>query len=87
MFILIRDISGDERKACIGAAIWMFAPLVIYMTGVQAMFDSLSAMLMMLLILLLIRGYRFTSGCVFTVAVLLKFFPAFTKYELHLEGL
>ena len=78
IYLLIRDMSKDERKACIGASIWMLAPLVFYMSGVQAMFDSISAMLMTLLLLLLLRGYRFLSGCVFAIAVLLKFFPAFT---------
>ena len=77
-YLLIRDVSKDDKKACMGAAIWMLAPLVIYMTGVQAMFDSISAMLMTLLLLLLLRGYRFLSGCIFAIAVLLKFFPAFT---------
>lgn len=84
IYMLIKDYGGDDREACIGAAIWMLAPLIIYMSGIQAMFDSISAMFMILLILLLKRGYRFLSGSIFTVAVLLKFFPAFAVFVLLL---
>ncbi|MBQ7701711.1 MAG: glycosyltransferase family 39 protein [Candidatus Methanomethylophilaceae archaeon] len=82
VYILIKDICSDEKKACIGAFIWMMAPLVIYMTAVQAMFDSISAMLMILIIILLRKDYRFIAGAVFAIAALLKLFPVFTIFVL-----
>ena len=82
IFTLIRDLGGDDRKACIGAAIWMLGPLVIYMSGIQAMFDPINGMLMILVVLLLIRGYRFLPGVLFSIAALLKFFPLFAIFVL-----
>lgn len=76
-YMLIKDRTGDERKGTMGAALWLLCPTVVYMSGVQAQFDSISALLMLLTVLLVYKDRCFLGGIVFSAAVLLKFFPAF----------
>jgi hypothetical protein len=47
------------------------------MSGVQAMFDTFSALLLMLTVIMFYKDRYFIGGALFSVAVLLKFFPAF----------
>ena len=77
IYYLIREVFKDERKALIGASIWMLCPFAIAVGSIGPMFDSLSGAMVLLCILLLIKDQEFLAGCVFSVAVLLKLFPAF----------
>ena len=74
---LVKERTHDERKATAAVALWMLCPTVIYMSGVQTMFDSFSALMMLLTVILVYRDRTFIAGAMFSVATLLKFFPAF----------
>jgi len=77
VYWLIRDRTGDTKKATIGFGLWFFCPIVIYMSGIQAQFDSFSALFTMLSIILLYKDKYFLGGAMLSLAVLLKFFPGF----------
>ena len=77
IYWLIKDRTGNEKKATIGFALWFLCPIVVYMSGVQAMFDTFSALFLMLTVILLYKNQYFLGGAMFSVAVLLKFFPGF----------
>jgi hypothetical protein len=68
--------TGSKRNAAISFAIWFLCPVVVYMSGVQAQFDCISAMLALLSVLLLEKDRMFLAGMTFSVAALTKFFPA-----------
>ena len=74
---LIIDVTGSERKGMAGMVLWLFCPTVIYMSGIQAQFDSISALMMLLTVILVYRDRCFLGGMMFGAAVLLKFFPGF----------
>jgi hypothetical protein len=47
------------------------------MASVQAMFDTFSALLLLLTVIMFYKGQYFIGGALFSTVVLLKFFPAF----------
>ena len=77
IFWIIRDVTNDQRKAAIGFALWFLCPLVIASGFVVGMFDTISALMTLLSIILLRKGRYFESGVLFSMVTLLKFFPGF----------
>lgn len=75
---IIREDTGSGNKALFGLALWLFCPTLIYMSGVQAQFDSFSALLLLLTFMLLRSNRELLAGMTFAAGVLLKFFPAFS---------
>lgn len=82
LYTLLMDMTGSRRKSLAGAALWLFCPVVIFMSSVQIQFDVLSALFMLLVVILLRKDRCFLAGMVLTTAILLKFFPAFTLFVL-----
>ena len=76
VYRVIKKDANTENKACVAAALWLFCPLVIYMSAVQCQFDCISAMLFLLSLLLLRYDRCFLSGTLFALSVMLKLFPA-----------
>ena len=79
--ILLR-FTGDVKKATWGFGLWFLCPIVVYMSSVQAMFDTFSALLMLLTVWMIYKDRCILGGAMFSVAVLLKFFPAFCIFVL-----
>lgn len=77
VYRMVLEDTGDGRKAVMAFALWYLCPVVIYMSGVQAQFDCISAMLALVSIILFRKSHWFLGGAVFMVAALTKFFPAF----------
>jgi len=78
IYWLIKDrTNGDSKKATWGFALWFLCPTIIYMSGIQAQFDTLSALLLMLTIIAFYKDRCFLGGMLFAMATLTKFFPAF----------
>jgi Gpi18-like mannosyltransferase len=82
IYWLVKDRTGSPRKAAYGLAFWLFCPIVIYMSGVQSMFDTFLALLLMLAVIMFYKDKCFVGGMLFSAAVLLKFFPAFCIFVL-----
>lgn len=76
LFWIVRE-RGDTRKATYAAALWLFCPTVVYMSGVQVQFDTISALFMLITAILVYKDRCFLAGMMFAVSVLLKFFPGF----------
>ena len=72
------ETTSDARKATFAVAIWLFCLPVIYMSAIQAQFDTISALFMLLTVYLLYKDHAFVAGMMFSCTVLLKFFPGFT---------
>ena len=77
VYWLIKDRTGDKKKATMGFGLWFLCPVVIYMSGIQAQFDSFSALFLLLSVILIYKDKCFLGGMIFSLAVLLKFFPGF----------
>ncbi len=77
IYHLIRERTGDSKKAAYGFGLWFLCPIVIYMSAIQAMFDTISALLLLLTVLMLLKDRCFLAGFLFVTVFLLKFFPAF----------
>ena len=77
VYRLVLSEGGDVRRASVAFGLWFLCPIVIYMSSVQAQFDCISALFALLCVLLMRRGFFFLAGAMFTLASLIKFFPAF----------
>lgn len=73
----VRSLTGDDRKADFGFAIWFLCPIAIYMSAVQGMFDNISGLLTLLSIILVMRRHYFPGGFLLMTAILLKLYPGF----------
>ena len=71
------DLTSDPRKALFATALWLFCLPVVYMSAIQAQFDTISALFTLLTVYLLYRDQSLLAGMMFSCTVLLKFFPAF----------
>ncbi|MCL1978624.1 MAG: glycosyltransferase family 39 protein [Methanomassiliicoccaceae archaeon] len=77
IYYLIKEKTDDEKKATYGFALWFLCPIVIYMSSVQAMFDTFSVLFMFLSILLMYKGRYFSGGAMLSIAIFTKFFPLY----------
>jgi len=82
IYWLVKDRTGDKKKAVTGFGLWFFCPIVLYMSAVQGMFDTISALLLLLTTVAVYKNKYFVCGMMFATAVLLKFFPAFCIFVL-----
>lgn len=79
---LVKDVTGDDRKAVAAFALAFLCPTVLMSTAVIAMPDTISAMFTMLTVVLLRKDHPFIAGMTFSIAVLTKFFPVFLIFVL-----
>ncbi|MDR0523788.1 MAG: hypothetical protein LBG62_05150 [Candidatus Methanoplasma sp.] len=74
---LVRDRTGDGRKAVFAVALWLMCPIAVYMSGIQAQFDTVSALFMLLTAIAFYKDRCLLGGALLSAAILLKFFPFF----------
>lgn len=82
VWYLVRDVTGDDRKAALGFALAFLSPVLLVTTGIIAMPDTISALFAILTVILLRRDHPLVAGMTFSIAVLTKFFPAFMVFVL-----
>jgi hypothetical protein len=82
IYRMIKERTGDEKKATYGFALWFLCPLVIYTSAVHGMFDNISVLFMVLSVYALYKGHDFFAGASLAVAVLTKMFPAYILFVL-----
>ena len=77
IYWLVKDKTGDVRKATIGFALWFLCPLVFSVASVSGMFDTFSVLFILLCVVMVRKDKLFLAGVLFAFAVLTKFFPAY----------
>lgn len=77
IYLVIMKLTSDQRKAIIGFAIWLLCPLTIWVSGVQAQFDSISVLGMMLSIFFLLDKKYALAGVFIAFGTCTKIFPCF----------
>ncbi|MDR3075477.1 MAG: hypothetical protein LBU30_05530 [Candidatus Methanoplasma sp.] len=82
VYWIIKDKTGDMKKATIGFALWFCCPLVICVTAISGMFDTFSVLFTLLCIIMVRKDKLFLSGLLLSFAVLTKFFPAYLIFIL-----
>ena len=82
LYDLVKGLSGDRRKAEWAFGLWYLCPFIILISSVHGMFDSISAMLILLTITFINKRNYFFGGVAFALAVLTKYFPAFLIFFL-----
>jgi hypothetical protein len=62
IYKIIFERTKDKKKATYGFALWFLCPLVIFVSAVHGMFDSISVLFMVLAVYLLIRDKDMIIG-------------------------
>ena len=91
LYRFVMKHTGDEKKAVLAFALWMFSPLVIVQSSIHGMFDNTSAMLILLTVMFLFDRKYLIAGFAFGLAAFTKYFPLFfifflVAYVLKREG-
>ncbi|MDR3283228.1 MAG: glycosyltransferase 87 family protein [Candidatus Methanoplasma sp.] len=82
VYRLVKDKTGDEKKAALGFALWFLCPAVICVTSISGMFDTFSVLFTLLSLMLVRKDRPFLGGSMLALAVLTKFFPAYLFFVL-----
>lgn len=77
LYSLVKEKTGDERKAATGAALWFLCPIVIYMSSIHATFDTFSVLFTLLSVMLLRKEHYLLAGMSIATATFTKLFPAY----------
>jgi len=75
IYKILIDRTGSEKKATYGFALWFLCPLVIFLSAVQGMFDTIAALFIALSVYSLFKGRDILTGVSLSVAILTKVFP------------
>ena len=82
IYKLILGMTGNEKKATYGFALWFLCPIVIYTSAVHGMFDSITVLFMVFSVYSVYKGKYFLAGASLSVAVLTKVFPVYIIFAL-----
>lgn len=74
---LVKEATDDGRKALFAFSLVFISPVLLMSTGVISMPDTVSAMFAVLTVYCLKKRYPLIAGMTFSLAALVKFFPAF----------
>ncbi len=77
LYRIVHSLTGDSTKAAVAFGLWFLCPLVVYTSCVQAMFDSISVLFMVLTVYMLLNRNYLLAGMSFSAAAFSKFFPAY----------
>ncbi len=77
IYILVKDVTSDEKKAIIAFGLTFICPSIMAATMGIGMPDGISAMFLILTIVLVRYDRSFLAGMCYAISVLNKFFPAF----------
>ena len=75
IYMLVKEHTGDGKKAVAAFGLWFLCPIVIYTSAIHGMFDVIAVMTLVLTVLLLFRRRYGLAGAVFAVSIFTKFFP------------
>jgi len=77
IYQIVKEQTGDEKKATIGSALWILCPSVIVVSSVGGMFDAFSVLFLVAAMILAYRSMYFLAGMMLSLSILTKFFPLF----------
>lgn len=75
LYKAVAEYTDDRKKGELAFGLYWLCPITIYMSAVQATFDTISALLTLLSFMLVIRRHWFSGGFMLAMAVLLKLYP------------
>ncbi len=82
LYQIVMRLTSDRRKAALAFGLWFLCPLVMYVSCVQAMFDNLSVLFLVLTVYMLMTRRYLLAGAVFAASVFTKFFPVYLIFIL-----
>ena len=74
LYRILVKISGDERLARVGAAMWMLNPLAIWISSGWGMFDTFPALFTVLTVYLCLEGRFEFAGASLILSIAMKYY-------------
>jgi len=84
VYSIVLEKTGSKKKAHMAFALFFLSPLVIWSSSIAYMFDSLSAMLMIIAIYALMKDQYCLGGASLALATLTKVFPVLISFAVLL---
>jgi Gpi18-like mannosyltransferase len=84
VYSIVLEKTDSRRKANLGFALFFLSPLIIWSSSIAYMFDSLSAMFMLITIYALMKDQYGLAGASLALATLTKVFPILISFAVLL---
>ena len=75
VYRLTMDLTQDRKRSEYAFGLWFLCPIILYMSGIQGMFDCISALFLLLCVMFVLKDRYFMGGVFLSLATLLKLFP------------
>ncbi len=72
IYLIIKKLAGNTRKALLGMSIYFFNPMVIYVSSIYGMFDPIALFFILLALDLLLRNKRVLSSVLMGLSLVTK---------------
>ncbi len=82
LYVLVREIAADEKKAIFAFGAWMFIAPAIFVSSVSGMFDNFAALMLLLSIFFLRKRFYYISGAALMIGIMAKIFPVLAIFPI-----
>lgn len=72
IYLIIKRLTGNTRKALLGMSIYFFNPMVIYVSSIYGMFDPIALFFILLALDLLLRNKHVLSSVIMGLSLVTK---------------
>ncbi len=82
LYILVKEITADEKKAIFSFGAWMFIAPAILVSSVSGMFDNFAVMMLLISIFFLRKKSYCISGMALMIGIMAKIFPVLAMFPM-----
>ena len=82
LYILVKDITADERKAVMAFGAWMFITPAVMVSSVFGMFDNIAVLMLLISIYFLRKGLYCMSGAALMIGIMTKVYPGIAVFPM-----
>lgn len=72
-FVKKREYGEEKARTCL--SMWMFCPLVIFVSSIQGQFETICILFMILAVFFVMDDKYFLAGVMLSISILTKFYP------------
>lgn len=82
LYILVKEITADEKKAIFSFGAWVFIAPAILVSSVSGMFDNFAVMMLLISIFFLRKKSYCISGMALMIGIMAKIFPVLAMFPM-----
>ncbi len=82
LYILVKDITADEKKAIMAFGAWMFITPAVIVSSVFGMFDNIAVLMLLISIYFLRKRSYYLSGAALMIGIMTKVYPGIAVFPM-----